>query len=53
MWFVWILSAGARHFIEILPMSLLDDEVNFNIEHQLGKFKIIIIIVLYTISKYC
>lgn len=37
MWFVWILSAGARHFIEILPMSLLDDEVNFNLEHHLGK----------------
>ncbi|OXU20346.1 hypothetical protein TSAR_000051 [Trichomalopsis sarcophagae] len=33
MWFVWILSAGARHFVEILPMSLLDDEVNFNLEH--------------------
>jgi len=36
MWLVWILSAGARHFIEIFPMSLLDDELNYNFEHQIG-----------------
>jgi len=36
MWLVWILSAGARHFIEIFPMSLLDDELNYNFEHQVG-----------------
>ncbi|XP_029678738.1 folliculin isoform X2 [Formica exsecta] len=35
MWLVWILSAGARHFIEIFPMSLLDDELNYNFEHQI------------------
>lgn len=35
MWLVWILSAGARHFIEIFPMSLLDDELNYNLEHQI------------------
>ncbi|KYQ59824.1 Folliculin [Trachymyrmex zeteki] len=35
MWLVWILSAGARHFIEIFPMSLLDDELNYNVEHQI------------------
>ncbi|XP_017795617.1 PREDICTED: uncharacterized protein LOC108577040 [Habropoda laboriosa] len=35
MWLVWILSAGARHFIEIFPMSLLDDELNYNSEHQI------------------
>ncbi|XP_076670378.1 folliculin-like [Andrena cerasifolii] len=33
MWLVWILSAGARHFIEIFPMSLLDDELNYNLDH--------------------
>lgn len=37
MWLVWILSAGARHFIEILPMNLLDSESNnFNLEHHIG-----------------
>lgn len=36
MWLVWILSAGARHFIEILPMSLLDKELNYNLEHRIG-----------------
>lgn len=35
MWLVWILSAGARHFIEIFPMSLLDDGLNYNFEHQI------------------
>ncbi|XP_031826521.1 folliculin [Nomia melanderi] len=35
MWLVWILSAGARHFIEIFPMSLLDDELNYDLEHQI------------------
>ncbi|XP_071878548.1 folliculin [Bombus fervidus] len=35
MWLVWILSAGARHFIEIFPMSLLDDELNYNLEDQI------------------
>ncbi|OAD51975.1 Folliculin [Eufriesea mexicana] len=35
MWLVWILSAGARHFIEIFPMSLLDDELNYNLDHQI------------------
>ncbi|CAL1686205.1 unnamed protein product [Lasius platythorax] len=35
MWLVWILSAGARHFIEIFPMNLLDDELNYNFEHQI------------------
>ncbi|CAL7935788.1 unnamed protein product [Xylocopa violacea] len=35
MWLVWILSAGARHFIEIFPMNLLDDELNYNLEHQI------------------
>ncbi|EZA59627.1 hypothetical protein DMN91_004990 [Ooceraea biroi] len=35
MWLVWILSAGARHFIEIFPMSLLSDELNYNFEHQI------------------
>ncbi|XP_014602087.1 PREDICTED: folliculin isoform X3 [Polistes canadensis] len=35
MWLVWILSAGARHFIEILPMSLLDKELNYNLEHRI------------------
>ncbi|XP_012257206.2 folliculin [Athalia rosae] len=34
MWLVWILSAGARHFIEILPMNLLDDELSFDLEHH-------------------
>lgn len=34
MWLVWILSAGARHFIEIFPMSLLDDELSYDLEHQ-------------------
>jgi folliculin len=36
MWFVWILSAGARHFVEILPMSLLDEDINFDLENHLG-----------------
>ncbi|XP_020290798.1 folliculin [Pseudomyrmex gracilis] len=35
MWLVWILSAGARHFIEIFPMSYLDDELNYNFDHQI------------------
>ncbi|XP_072757656.1 folliculin [Anoplolepis gracilipes] len=35
MWLVWILSAGARHFIEIFPMSLLDNELDYNFEHQI------------------
>ncbi|XP_053995100.1 uncharacterized protein LOC128885211 [Hylaeus volcanicus] len=35
MWLVWILSAGARHCIEIFPMSLLDDELSYNLEHQI------------------
>ncbi|KAJ8678934.1 hypothetical protein QAD02_014721 [Eretmocerus hayati] len=34
MWFVWILSAGARHFVEILPVSLLDEELHFSMEHR-------------------
>lgn len=35
MWLVWILSAGARHFIEILPMSLLDKELDYDLEHRI------------------
>lgn len=35
MWLVWILSAGARHFIEILPMSLLDKELEYDLEHRI------------------
>ncbi|XP_012283944.1 folliculin isoform X2 [Orussus abietinus] len=35
MWLVWILSAGARHFVEILPMSLLDEELNNNVDHHI------------------
>ncbi|XP_076635484.1 folliculin [Colletes latitarsis] len=35
MWLVWILSAGARHFIEIFPMSFIDDELSYNLEHQI------------------
>ncbi|KAG7202447.1 hypothetical protein KM043_018747 [Ampulex compressa] len=35
MWLVWILSAGARHFIEIFPMCLLDNELNYNLEHHI------------------
>ncbi|CAB0028932.1 unnamed protein product, partial [Trichogramma brassicae] len=31
MWFVWILSAGARHFVEVLPLSLIDEEIDFNL----------------------
>lgn len=34
MWLVWILSAGARHFVEILPMNLLDDELSYDLEHH-------------------
>lgn len=44
MWLVWILSAGARHFIEIFPMSLLDNELNYNFEHQIdteGNFTLV------------
>ncbi|XP_046432380.1 uncharacterized protein LOC124185547 [Neodiprion fabricii] len=35
MWLVWILSAGARHFVEILPMNLLDDELSYDLEHHI------------------
>ncbi|XP_066592727.1 folliculin isoform X2 [Prorops nasuta] len=34
MWLVWILSAGGRHFVEIFPMSLLDDELNYDMLHH-------------------
>lgn len=34
MWLVWILSAGARHFVEILPMNLLDEELSYNLENH-------------------
>lgn len=37
MWLVWILSAGARHFVEVLPFSLLDDKMNFNVRDHIGK----------------
>ncbi|XP_014209477.1 folliculin [Copidosoma floridanum] len=36
MWFVWILSIGASHFVEILPLSLLGEDINFNEENCLG-----------------
>lgn len=36
MWLVWILSAGARHFVEILPTNLLDDELSYDLDHHLG-----------------
>lgn len=36
MWLVWILSAGARHFVEVLPFSLLDDKMNFNVRDHIG-----------------
>lgn len=37
MWLVWILSAGARHFVEIFPMTLLDNELTYNLDHQFDK----------------
>ena len=42
MWLVWILSAGARHFVEILPFSLLNEEISFNFGHRIGSFSIMI-----------
>lgn len=36
MWFVWILSVGASHFVETLPLSLLGEDVNFNVKNFFG-----------------